>query len=128
MSGLVSRLPSYHIVKDKVSCDRGHLSSVCFALQSRFSDADATEGDGLRLDWPDKWVQVRASNTEPILRIIAEARTGDEANALCRQAREIVRKCGVTSHLPRLRPRRLPNSRHMRLRSRLACRVSHEDC
>ncbi len=97
VSGLVSRLPSYHIVKDKVSCDRGHLSSVCFALQSRFSDADATEGDGLRLDWPDKWVQVRASNTEPILRIIAEARTGDEANALCRQAREIVRKCGVTS-------------------------------
>ncbi len=51
-----------------------------------FADAQADRLDGLRLDWADKWLLVRASNTEPIVRIVAEAPTRDEAARLCRDA------------------------------------------
>ncbi len=84
-------LPFYTIVKDKIECPREAVTEACDALRNTFTDADAQEGDGLRLDWDDRWVQVRASNTEPIVRIIAEAPETDDAQALCRQAVEVVR-------------------------------------
>ena len=84
-------LPFYTIVKDKLECPQDAVAGACDALRSRFSDASAQEGDGLRLDWKDRWVQVRASNTEPILRIIAEAPDPDNAKTLCQQAMEVVK-------------------------------------
>ena len=45
--------------------------------------ATVTEGDGLRLDWDDRWVQVRGSNTEPIVRVISEAPDAVVAHRLC---------------------------------------------
>jgi phosphomannomutase len=47
--------------------------------------------DGLRLDWPGRWLLVRASNTEPIVRAIAEARTKTEAKRLCDDAAHVLR-------------------------------------
>lgn len=90
VSELVAELPSYVIIKDKIECDRSQVPAACAALRDRFADATATEGDGLRLDWSDRWVQVRASNTEPILRVIAEAGSQAEAESLCREARQVV--------------------------------------
>jgi phosphomannomutase len=87
----VDGLPKYTIVKDKVTCERGKVAAACDALRRTFADAEASEGDGLRLDWADRWVQVRASNTEPILRVIAEAPTAEAAQGLCRSAMEAVR-------------------------------------
>ena len=69
----VRSIPSYAIVKDKVTCPADRVPAVVEALRQAYPDAEATTGDGLRLDWPDRWVQVRASNTEPIVRVIAEA-------------------------------------------------------
>ena len=86
------QLPFYTIVKDKLECPKEAVGAACDALRSNFSDATASEGDGLRLDWPDRWVQVRASNTEPILRVIAEAPETEDATALCQQAMDIVKK------------------------------------
>jgi len=57
-------------------------------LKAKFADAVLDERDGLRLSWPDRWVHLRASNTEPILRAIAEAPTAIEAQALCDAAKE----------------------------------------
>ena len=48
-----------------------------------FADAQADRLDGLRLDWPDRWLLVRASNTEPIVRLVAEAKTMEDARSLC---------------------------------------------
>ncbi|QDU41540.1 Phosphomannomutase/phosphoglucomutase [Maioricimonas rarisocia] len=101
LAGLVERggtlaewadsLPKYTIVKDKLECPREQVENACAALQSAYSDATPTDGDGLRLDWPDRWVQVRASNTEPILRVIAEAPDQTIAEDLCADAMEKVR-------------------------------------
>lgn len=84
-------LPSYTIVKDKLTCPRSAVEKACDALRKAFGDAKATDGDGLRLDWPDRWVQVRASNTEPILRVISEAPDAETANELCQQAMDVVK-------------------------------------
>ncbi|QDT38243.1 phosphoglucosamine mutase [Stratiformator vulcanicus] len=92
LSEWVATLPKYEIVKRKVSCDRNQVERVCDSLKSSFADAEVTEGDGLRLDWSDRWVQVRASNTEPIARVIAEAPKAEEAQTLAEQAMQIVQK------------------------------------
>lgn len=83
-------LPSYSIVKDKLTCPREKVDVACEALQSAFPDASPTTGDGLRLDWDNRWVQVRASNTEPIIRVIAEAPDEGLAKSLCAEAVGIV--------------------------------------
>ena len=87
----VDSLPKYSIIKDKIDCPRERVDAACAALRATFSDASATSGDGLRLDWSDRWVQVRASNTEPIIRVIAEAPDSEQAQSLCRRAVEIVK-------------------------------------
>jgi phosphomannomutase len=88
----VDTLPKYSIVKDKVTCPQSAVAPACRALIQKFTDAQATEGDGLRLDWNDSWVQVRASNTEPIIRVIAEAPRDETARQLCQSALDIVRQ------------------------------------
>jgi phosphomannomutase len=87
----VDSFPSYSIVKDKLVCPADRVGDACRALEQKYPDATATHGDGLRLDWPDRWVQVRASNTEPILRVIAEAPDATRAIALCSEAMAAVR-------------------------------------
>jgi phosphomannomutase len=90
LSGWVARLPVYAIVKDKIACQPERVRDSIAALKQHFHDASAALGDGLRLDWPDRWVQVRASNTEPIIRVIAEAPQAAHAQELCRQAMQVV--------------------------------------
>lgn len=92
LSEWVDQLPQYTIVKDKLTCPREKVQQAAVALKSRFPDAKVEEGDGLRLDWSDSWVQVRASNTEPILRVIAEGPREEAARTLCRDAVDAVRQ------------------------------------
>jgi phosphomannomutase len=84
-------LPQYTIVKDKLTCPRDRVDEACLALKAAYRNAKPQEGDGLRLDWDDRWVQVRASNTEPIIRVIAEAPHSESAITLCSAAVEIVK-------------------------------------
>jgi phosphomannomutase len=87
----VDSFPAYAIVKDKLVCPADRVGDACRALERKYPDAAPTHGDGLRLDWSDRWVQVRASNTEPILRVIAEAPDEARAVALCSDAMAAVR-------------------------------------
>lgn len=87
LSEIVSEYPRYSIVKDKLDRPNAPLDSVYQALRATFSDAEADTQDGLRLTWPDRWVHVRPSGTEPIVRVIAEAPTLDEAQALIAKCR-----------------------------------------
>jgi len=75
VSELVAAAPRYAIVKAKAA--RGPaLEPVYAALRRRFADAQVDSQDGLRLAWRDRWLHVRPSNTEPIIRLIAEAPFG----------------------------------------------------
>lgn len=87
LSQIVRELPRYVIVKDKLDRPSASLDSVYNALRGAFPGAAADTQDGLRLAWHDRWVHVRPSGTEPIVRVIAEAPTAEEAGELIRQSR-----------------------------------------
>ncbi len=87
LSRIVSELPKYVIVKDKLDRPDADLGRVYDALRSAMPDAQADAQDGLRLSWPDRWVHVRPSGTEPIVRVIAEAPSRAEAEALVARSR-----------------------------------------
>ncbi len=88
LSQIVSGYPRYAIVKDKLDRPPVALDAVYNALRSSFSDAQVDTQDGLRLSWPDSWVHIRPSGTEPIVRVIAEAPSVDAARALVARSRE----------------------------------------
>ncbi|MEX0818614.1 MAG: phosphoglucosamine mutase, partial [Pirellulaceae bacterium] len=67
VSGLADSLPHYDIHKTKITLDRERIPSALDAVEKHFADATASRLDGLRLDWPDRWLLIRASNTEPIV-------------------------------------------------------------
>jgi phosphomannomutase len=85
LSQLADELPRYHIVKEKYPAARERLAGLFEGLKRRWPEAKGDETDGLRLDWADRWVQVRPSNTEPIVRVIAEAADEAAAQGLCRE-------------------------------------------
>jgi phosphomannomutase len=87
LSELVGSLPRYVIVKDKLARPNASLDAVYGALRKAFPDATADTQDGLRLSWPDRWVHVRPSGTEPIVRVIAEAPDETGARELVRRSR-----------------------------------------
>jgi phosphomannomutase len=90
VADLADELPRYEIHKTKLAVDRDMITPVFSALENRFRDATPDYQDGLRLDFGKSWLLVRASNTEPIIRVIAEATTRDEAVALCAEAAEVI--------------------------------------
>ncbi len=87
LSGIVREYPRYAIVKDKLDRPGAELDAVYEALEESLPGAEADRQDGLRLSWPDRWVHVRPSGTEPIVRVIAEAPTVAEARDLVARAR-----------------------------------------
>ncbi len=85
LSQLVDRLPRYHIQKTKITFDRRKLDHAVDVLKGLFPDAKFDDCVGRRFDWPDKWLLLHPSNTEPIVRIIAEASSPQESVAMCRE-------------------------------------------
>jgi phosphomannomutase len=93
LSQIVDALPRYAIEKTKVDLAAiGGLPAVAGALtkmKAAFANERVNDSDGVRVDFADGWVHLRASNTEPIARVIAEAPTRDRAKeliALCTRA------------------------------------------
>ncbi len=91
VSDLVAEQPRYAIVKAKAP--RGSdLTGTYAGLKRRFADARPDEQDGLRLAWADRWLHVRPSGTEPIVRLIAEAPSREEAGGLVAAARDVLER------------------------------------
>lgn len=84
MDRFVDGFPSYCIVKDKLPRGTGSIETAFGILEKNLGAPAADRRDGLRLEWPEtrQWLHLRASGTEPILRIIAEAPTDAEAREL----------------------------------------------
>ncbi len=83
VSDLKRGLPQYSITKGKVDLGTLNPDDVLKKIQDKYgSKGKVTTVDGLKLDFPDSWVHLRKSNTEPIIRIIAEAPEKREADEL----------------------------------------------
>jgi phosphomannomutase len=82
-SELRATYPSYYISKQKVELTPDiDVDAVLAEVKSQFADNDITDIDGVKIDFPDKWVQLRKSNTEPIVRVYSEAKSMEEAEQL----------------------------------------------
>ena len=79
LSEIYSVLPQFKIVKDRLSLEGLNIESALKNVRKKYSDVEANDMDGLKLTWDDKWIHLRKSNTEPILRIYAEASNKSEA-------------------------------------------------
>lgn len=91
VSGLVRELPRYVMQKSTIDLPRERVTAAFDAVERAFSDARPDRLDGLRLDWSDRWVLVRGSNTEPIVRVIAEAPTEAAAAQLVDEVSAVLR-------------------------------------
>jgi phosphomannomutase len=92
ISRIVAGAPRYAIIKDKLTRPDAPLDTVYASLRAAFPDAAADTQDGLRLGWVDRWVHIRPSGTEPVVRVIAEAPTAGEARTLVDRGRELLAK------------------------------------
>lgn len=93
LSELVALIPAYAIVKRKVDLpDLSVAKRACEAVAARFKDERLDLQDGVRVDVESEraWVHVRASNTEPIMRLIAEAPTRDAAERLLAETEQAI--------------------------------------
>lgn len=89
VSALVAAAPRYRIIKAKAPRGKDLLPAYS-ALRQRFPEAVADQRDGLRLAWQDRWVHLRPSGTEPVIRFIAEAPTAGEAEELVAACRALL--------------------------------------
>jgi phosphomannomutase len=82
MSALASRLPRFYRKAGRVDYEHGRLGTLMQVLAESFPGVATDRSDGLKLILPGAWIHVRASNTEPLLRIAAEARSAEEVEEL----------------------------------------------
>ena len=87
ISELVAELPRYAMIKQKFECPRERVDAATAAVAEAFSDEKVNRADGTRVDFAQEWVHLRASNTEPIVRIIAEAEDQAAARGLVERVR-----------------------------------------
>ena len=85
LSEIHQSLPQFEIVKDKVSLEGIDPDQLIKKVSSVFENFEINTLDGVKFTWPDRWVHLRKSNTEPIMRIYAEAPNKEEAENLVHQ-------------------------------------------
>ena len=92
-SELRASYPPYFISKQKVQLTPEiNVDAILNKVKERFAQYDITDIDGVKIDFPDKWVHLRKSNTEPIIRIYSEAHTMEEAEKLGEEMIKIIRE------------------------------------
>lgn len=91
VSELRATYPNYYIAKNRIDLTPGtDILAILQSVKEHYKDEKVTDIDGVKIDFADKWVQLRKSNTEPIIRVYSEAPTMEAANALGQQVIDIV--------------------------------------
>jgi len=91
VSELRATYPAYYIDKQKMELTPDiDVDAILRAVKKRFANEQVNDIDGVKIDFPDKWVHLRKSNTEPIIRIYSEAATKVAAEALSTQIKEVI--------------------------------------
>lgn len=96
VSELKKTYPAYEISKNKIQLTPGaDVDSLLAKVKEHYSQYQVTDIDGVKIDFPDSWVHLRKSNTEPIIRIYAEAGTAAEAERLAADMKRTVEAMGL---------------------------------
>lgn len=91
VSELRATYPPYQIAKNRIDLQPGtDIDSILLKVKELYKDEHVTDIDGVKIDFADKWVHLRKSNTEPIIRVYSEAQTMEEANAIGQSVMSIV--------------------------------------
>lgn len=92
VSQLIDEMPRYQMIKDKFPADGAEAQRILDAAKKVFADAEVDTRDGCRFDFEDGWLHLRASNTEPVMRVIVEARDAGAAKKYMDAVSDIRRK------------------------------------
>ena len=91
VSELKAGYPAYAIAKNKIQLTEDiDVDAILEAVKAKFAGERITDIDGVKIDFPESWVHLRKSNTEPIIRIYSEAHTMEEAEELAGRIKEII--------------------------------------
>ena len=91
VSELRATLPEYAIAKNRIDLTpTTDVDAILERVKQMFADQKVNDIDGVKIDFPDKWVHLRKSNTEPIIRIYSEAPTIEEADQLGKKLMQVV--------------------------------------
>ena len=91
VSELKAGYPRYAIAKNKIELTPDiDVNAILEAVKVKFSNEKITDIDGVKIDFPDSWVHLRKSNTEPIIRIYSEAETMEKADALAEEIKKVI--------------------------------------
>jgi phosphomannomutase len=94
LAAILDGYTTYSILKGKIPLETHRIPEMLMEIEERFPDGVRNTVDGLRIDWPERWVHVRVSQTEPLVRVICEQR-GGPPRALFDQVMDLVRSYGV---------------------------------
>jgi len=83
ISELRNSLPRYFQVKNKVKLEKGSPEDIIKKIVHQCPDGEVDLTDGVKFVWENEWVHIRPSNTEPIIRVLSEAKTQEQAESLC---------------------------------------------
>jgi phosphomannomutase len=93
MSALRDSYPRYEISKNKIELSEGmDVDAILAKVQTLYPDAQVNTIDGVKFDFPDGWVHLRKSNTEPIVRVIAEHTNKEKADQLALEVMQTIRE------------------------------------
>ncbi|HAC72495.1 MAG TPA: phosphoglucosamine mutase [Porphyromonadaceae bacterium] len=93
VSELRAEYPGYFMSKQKIELTPDiDTDAILQKVKERFNGEQVTDIDGVKIDFPDKWVHLRKSNTEPIIRIYSEAKTQEEAEEVGKQIIDIIKE------------------------------------
>jgi phosphomannomutase len=91
VSELKATYPEYAIAKNKIQLTPDiDVDAILEAVKKRYASETITDIDGVKIDFPDSWVHLRKSNTEPIIRIYSEASTMEKADALAKDIKSVI--------------------------------------
>ena len=91
VSELRATYPDYCIAKNRIDLTPStNIDAILERIKELFKNEQVNDIDGVKIDFPDKWVHLRKSNTEPIIRVYSEAATMEEADALGKQLMQVV--------------------------------------
>jgi len=82
MNELYKKIPHYKIIKDFIKTDKLLNQDFIYLIKEKLNPPEINELDGIKLIWPDKWIHIRKSNTEPIIRFYSEAEKNEDSNKL----------------------------------------------